>query len=261
MQTINATASQYRLINWTTQGTDTNFTNRIAYNVSTTLSLSADTLWDWYSGVAIWCRTYRVASARQGTAITAVNLKTGQILWDIISLDYQYNPNCNPIDHGKFAMLTALGYYNFYDEFTGKLLGKSDMFPYPWDKPAFGAYDATSAYGMFFRNAYTAVYAINWETGKIVWKYESPNNPFETPYTDENGTTVSSWNGGMLVADGKIYIANTEHTPSQPITRGWRLHCINATTGEGIWNITGSMSIGPIADGYMPASNSYDGNT
>jgi hypothetical protein len=261
VQTINATASQYRLINWTTQGTDTNFTNRISNNVSTTLSLSADTAWDWNQGVAIWTRTYRVASARQGTALTAVNLKTGQVMWDFVTPDYMYNPICNDIDHGKLALLTALGHYNFYDEFSGKLLFKSDSFPYPWDQPGFGAYDSTSAYGMLFRNAYSAIYAVSWDTGKIVWRYESPNNPYETPYHDENGTTVSSWNGVFWAADGKIYASNTEHTPTQPIARGWKLHCVNATTGEGIWNITGSMTIGPIVDGYMTGSNSYDGYT
>ena len=64
-----------------------------------------------------------------------------------------------------------------------------------------------------------------------------------------------------MIADGKLYTYNTEHTPTEPITRGWRLHCINATTGEGIWNITGPMSVGGIADGYLIASNSYDGYT
>lgn len=261
VQTINATASQYRYINWTTQGTDTNFATRIANNVSATLPLSADTEWDWNQGVAIWTRTYRVNAIRQGAAITGVNLKTGTVLYDFVSPDYMYNPICNDIDHGKLAELTAMGHYNFFDEFTGKLLFKSDTFPYPWDKPGFGAYDATSAYGMLFRNAYSAIYAVSWDTGKIVWKYESPNNAYETPYTDENGSTVSSWNGVIWAADGKIYASNTEHTPTQPITRGWRLHCINATTGEGIWNITGSMTIGPIVDGYMTGSNSYDGYT
>jgi hypothetical protein len=259
VQTINATASQYRYINWTTQGTDTNFTNRVAYNVSATLSLAADTEWDWANGVAIWTRTYRINAIRQGAAITGANIKTGQVLYDFVSPDYMYNPITNVIDHGKLAVNTALGYYNFFDEFTGKLLFKSDPFPYPWDKPGFGAYDATSAYGMLFRNAYSAIYAVSWDTGKILWKYESPNNPFETPYHDENGTGVSSWNGVIWAADGKIYASNTEHTPTQPITRGWRLHCINATTGQGIWNITGTMTIGPIVDGYMSASNTYDG--
>ena len=60
-----------------------------------------------------------------------------------------------------------------------------------------------------------------------------------------------SFNAGCQVADGKLYIYNTEHTPSQPITRGWGLHCINATTGELIWKIKTPGAVGPIADGYM----------
>jgi hypothetical protein len=62
-----------------------------------------------------------------------------------------------------------------------------------------------------------------------------------------------------MVADGKLYTYNTEHTPSQPITRGWGLYCINATTGQGLWNITGPMQPGAISDGYLTAGNSYDG--
>ena len=107
------------------------------------------------------------------------------------------------------------------------------------------------------------MYAVNWTTGLIEWKYESPNNAYETPYTDANGTTVSSWNGGILVADGKLYDYNTEHSPTQPITRGWKLHCVNATTGDGIWNITafsGSRDFrGAVADGYLAFDNFYDG--
>ena len=41
--------------------------------------------------------------------------------------------------------------------------------------------------------------------------------------------------------------------------RDRKLHCINVTTGEGIWNITGSMSAAAVADGYLTASNRYDG--
>ena len=107
-----------------------------------------------------------------------------------------------------------------------------------------------------------------------MWKYEAPT-PFEyeTPYLGSEGKGVYSWdpfstNG--IIADGKFYVQNCEHTPTEPITRGWGLHCINATTGEGIWNTTGLwadyltrdravtnlMSIlpGPIADGYLFAS-------
>jgi hypothetical protein len=151
------------------------------------------------------------------------------------------------------------GYFNIYDQITGDLLYKTDAMDYPWDEPGFGAYDIGSAYGMIFRGAYSGVYAFDWDTGKIVWKYEAPTNPYETPYTTTNGTTVNAFYGTFKIFDGKVYIQNTEHTPTQPITRGLKLHCIDAYTGEGIWNITGCMTPGAMSDGYLTASDSYDG--
>jgi outer membrane protein assembly factor BamB len=134
---------------------------------------------------------------------------------------------------------------------------------YPWDAPAFGAYDVGSAYGMIFRSAYSGVYAFDWNTGKIVWKFEAPvPAAFETPYINSNGTSIYSWNGGMLIADGKVFTYNTEHSPSEPITRGWKLFAINATSGTNVWNITaysGSRTFrGAIADGYLAFDNFYD---
>jgi outer membrane protein assembly factor BamB len=67
-----------------------------------------------------------------------------------------------------------------------------------------------------------------------------------------------SWNIGANIADGKMYAYNTEHSATVPITRGWKFHCINATTGERIWQVAipGAASkhtadIGPIHDGYV----------
>jgi hypothetical protein len=113
---------------------------------------------------------------------------------------------------------------------------------------------------MFYRAAYSGIYAFNWTNGNLVWKYEAPAiSPYETPYIDSNGTTVYSFNGDAYAADGKIYSINTEHTPTQPITRGWQLHCINATTGKGIFKTILTGSMGAIADGYMAISESYTG--
>ena len=100
-----------------------------------------------------------------------------------------------------------------------------------------------------------------------MWQFESATYPYETPYTGENGTTVSSWHSVACVADGKIYTMNAEHSPDQPLKRGWKLHCINATTGEGIWDITATQAgggdgsrvfQGAMADGYLAISNAYD---
>jgi hypothetical protein len=46
---------------------------------------------------------------------------------------------------------------------------------------------------------------------------------------------------------------------SWPVTRGWGIHCINITNGEGLWKVTGCMTPAAIADGYLAASNTYDG--
>ncbi len=109
---------------------------------------------------------------------------------------------------------------------------------------------------------YDGVVAYNWTNGKVVWryKYDAPY-PYETVYGDDNtGEALYPFYDSIIrIADGKIYTSNTEHTASQPATRGWKLHCINATTGEGLWNITGSMAAGAVADGYLQANNRNDG--
>jgi len=116
-----------------------------------------------------------------------------------------------------------------------------------------------SAYGLLYRQAYSGIYAFDWDDGSIVWKYEAPADyPYETPYINEAGETMYSWNIGANIADGKMYAYNTEHSATVPITRGWKFHCINATTGERIWQVAipGAASkhtpdVGPIHDGYV----------
>ena len=163
-------------------------------------------------------------------------------------------------DHGKVAFLGQRGYFYAYDLATGQLAWKSETMDYPWASNSFGAYSIETAYGMLFRQAYDGVYAFNWTNGKIVWHYKAPTAAnFETPYID-NGIEVYSFNGAAEIADGKMYVYNTEHTPTWPLTRGWGLHCINITTGEGIWKINNPMQQGAIADGYLVAPNPWDGS-
>ena len=82
--------------------------------------------------------------------------------------------------------------------------------------------------------SYDGVYAFNWTNGDIVWHYVDPAVAFETPYTDVNGSQCYSFNGGGLIADGKLYTYNTEHTPTYPLARGWGIQCINMTNGQGL---------------------------
>jgi hypothetical protein len=172
-----------------------------------------------------------------------------------------YSGASDVCDKGIYAFLTAWGTFVGLDIRTGEIRWTSPKMDEPWDANGFGAYDTTSAYGMFYRAAYTGIYAFDWDTGDIVWKYEAPTiTPFETPYITPDGTTVYSFNGEIYCADGKIYSVNTEHTPTQPYTRGWQLHCIDAITGEGIFKtIMGGGRMTAIADGYLAVSESYTG--
>ena len=204
---------------------------------------------------------------RLGYRLIGVSLTTGKVLYNLTYADEPYNADqlpysqsCHVGNNGKLAILMRKGFYNIHNDLTGALLYKTDVGNYPWDEPGFSAYTQASAYGMIYRLGYGGVYAYDWQTGKEVWKYSAiAFSPYETPYTNENGTTVYSFNGANLVADGKIYVQNTEHTPTQPITRGWGIHCLNATTGELLWKIMGSMRPAAVADGYLAASDSYDG--
>ncbi|MEM2099281.1 MAG: PQQ-binding-like beta-propeller repeat protein [Candidatus Bathyarchaeia archaeon] len=259
-----AGANRYRLINWTTKGTSTSFASRIVSNTSYARS-SLPSYIDWSVGLGadVSPVTPEAMGAWYGTTIQGYDLYTGQMLWNITVEDTAYSSYmCTVADHGKVATLMMGGYFMAWDLRTGKLAWKSEAMDYPWGRPGFGAYAIQSAYGMLFRQAYDGVYAFNWTNGKIVWKYKAPAlSAYESPYVDENGATVYSFNAGATIADGKMYTYNTEHTESWPLTRGWALHCINITDGSLVWKIANPMTPGAVADGYLAAANPRDGYT
>ncbi|HLN45879.1 MAG TPA: PQQ-binding-like beta-propeller repeat protein [Candidatus Sulfotelmatobacter sp.] len=272
-----AAPNRYRLINWTTFTTTTNFTARIMNNITWPWS-SLGTAQDFEANVAAWTTALTPAAvgAYYGTQIRGASLITGQQLFDVSVEETMYSGSCTVADHGKVAALMMSGSFMAWDLASGKLAWTSEKMDYPWDASGFGAYAVQSAYGMLFRQAYSGVYAFDWTNGKIVWKYEAPTPyEYETPYTGRNGTGVYSFDPFSscgIIADGKMYVVSSEHTPTEPVTRGWGLHCINATTGKGIWFTTGAWGFsitlqdpistfpGPIADGYLvaSASNGYN---
>ncbi len=257
----NAANPNYRLINWTTKGSSTNFTSRIISNTSYA-SASLPSLIDWQTGygATVTSLTPPEVGAWYGTNVVGFNLYTGAVLWNTTVKDTCYSMTVCVADHGKVAVLMMGGYFMAWDLATGNLAWKGEAMDYPWAEPAFGAYAIQSAYGMLYREAYDGVYAFDWTDGSIVWHYvDYALSMYESPYTDKNGTTVYSINTGAQIVDGKMYTYNTEHTESQPLTRGWGTLCINATTGELIWRIANPMAIGGLADGYLAAADSRNG--
>ncbi len=270
--TGNAT-NPYRLIKWTTKGTLANLTvgadTRIVSNITWPFS-SLGNCADFESEIAVSTVAINnpATLVATETQIIAASLTTGQVLWNISSgvNTGQFSSGIALADHGKYATRFNDGYWYCWDLKTGKQLWKSELTSWPWG--TFGTYGTTSYGGMIISSNYDCISGIDWNTGEIIWKLEVATNAYETPYTGENGTTVNSWHSVACVADGKIYTFNAEHSPDQPLKRGWKFLCINATTGEGIWNISATQAgggdgsrvfQGAIADGYVAFSDAYDG--
>jgi len=145
-----------------------------------------------------------------------------------------------------------------YDIKTGqKLWGPSKAYNSSW-----GYYDIPFGKGVIgYGNLYTwsmngEVYAFNLRTGAVNWSWSTGNAGIDTPY----GTwPLGTWPMQHILADGKLYVCSG-HDYTPPVYKGAKLYCINATTGEKIWdtlnfNIITSPS---IADGIMLWFNGYD---
>jgi hypothetical protein len=264
----NTTVPKYRLINWSlgfdygAGGSMINIGMRVATNISWPMS-SMGTV-DYETGVAVFTNSISVNSLSStdwagtppiiDTLLTAYNLLTGALMWNkTTGIQYMISSGSTAVaDQGRFAVRFEDGLFHCWDLRNGDHLWKQELTSYPWGR--YGSYNIASYGGVLFATQYDGVVAVNWTDGTIAWRYhnEAPYS-FETPYQN-----YYPFFTGVEIADGKVYAYNSEHTPTQPLTRGWQLHCINFTTGEGIWNITGSMSPGAIADGYLTASCSYD---
>ena len=261
----NLGGGEYRLINWSTGGNSNNFANRIVSNTTYARS-SLPSLIDYNTGLGANTQGISQDQVYVGQRITAFNAWTGEELWEKEVMDEPlYTGFGSIVDHGKVAILSATGRYIAYDLATGNLAWYGEQMDYPWASCAFGAYSRMSAYGMIFREAMDGIYAYSWDDGSIVWKYtaEAPA-VYEQPYTEENAKTVMpfySFGVGGIIADGKFFTWNYEHTESWPVARGWSVHAIDVFTGEAVWEMMGCRIPQAVADGYLIASNSYDGYT
>jgi outer membrane protein assembly factor BamB len=139
-----------------------------------------------------------------------------------------------------------------YDYNTGDLKwGPTDSQP-AWD---YYGINTRSAYGKVFACGYAGIlYCYDAQTGNLLWTYESESSQFESPY----GEGRYPFDIG-LIADGKIIIQSSEHSPTKPFWRGSKLRCVDVNTGDEVWTFPFFMSNDPlIADGYLVALNVYD---
>ena len=257
---------EYRLINWTVQGEPgyfgqiTNIGVKVANNISYPFSSIGGfgSAVDYEAGVAVY--TSSVTHPATGSdvpidvRIMGASLTTGDLLWNVSSTVGFSTFPAAIADHGKFAARFNDGHWHCYDLHTGEHLWTSEETSFPWG--TFGCYGQQSYGGMILSNQYDGIAAFNWTNGKIVWFYQDKAPyPYETPYQ----SNYPFFTGTTLIADGKLYTFNAEHTTTQPVTRGWKMHCLNITTGEPIFTIDGDLAPGAVADGYLVASGTYDG--
>jgi hypothetical protein len=141
-----------------------------------------------------------------------------------------------------------------YDLETGEQLWESDP------EPSFNFYGMSC--NIYEGKLLTCGYggeliAYNIKTGEELWTYEATNVGFESPYGNYPI-------GIVFIADGKVYLTSSEHSPTQPLWRGPNLRCIDADTGEEVWKILfwgagmGSGSGAAIGDGYIVGLSLYD---
>jgi hypothetical protein len=270
--TVNKDYTGY-LVNWSVSGSSSNFNSRIVSNITVTIPNSYRTIYqigsygalgsyDPETGITIVGSRF-IYGGYYGSMYEAVNLVTGQLLWNISTpvtkMESMYRPTNTWHQHGIYVCEMELGYWQARSAFDGHILWETHMDDVPWGE--FWMYDEAAYGDLLLGTGYTGVWALNETNGDIAWHYVDPAVPFESPYNSANGTIDCYPVQSIIVADGKVYVSNTEHTPSAPSTRGWGLICLNATTGEKLWKISGTlMGPGPCADGYMASASSYDGN-
>ena len=184
-------------------------------------------------GTLMWATTPTLPPVEGGT----VNMRGGRQTADL--------------DSKVFTMeLKETSQIFVYDLDTGNLL---------WNTEPLGAW---GMYGMgttvhdgvlYVNTNYEGkVYAFNARTGTKLWEWADDTCGFEGPYV--------RWPLGRSVtyADGKIYLTTGEHSHTQPLFRGWSMYCVDANTGEGLWNITGVWGDPLLADGYLVSFNGMD---
>lgn len=205
--------------------------------------------------------------------ITAISLKTqtcGNISW---AQTYQPAPGNNTraimdwdVANGVFVFedKESLTHYG-YSLTTGQYLwGPSQITnDFTMDYNYMAQFLERIAYGKLYVSGYSGIiYCYDVKTGDLLWTYgnggagNSTLSGFTTPY-GRYPVFIAT------IADGKVFLDTTEHSPNSPLYKEALYRAVNATNGKELWtipfygdNMYGGQS--PIADGYLAMLNSYD---
>ena len=112
--------------------------------------------------------------------------------------------------------------------------------------------------GRLFSTGYGGVvYSYNVTTGTLLWKYEAADRYNEILWSNNWPLSV------RFVADDKLYLTHSEHSPVNPLPRGAPFLCLNVENGSKVWEVpirSTDWGGGPvIGDSIIATWNSYDG--
>jgi hypothetical protein len=119
------------------------------------------------------------------------------------------------------------------------------------------------AYGKIYVTGYGGVlYSYDITNGKLLWTYGNggPGNSTFAGLETSYGTYPYDLD---VIADGKLFLGSTEHSPNSPFYKDVRYRVINATDGTEIWTLMGwgtgmDATYDRVADGYFVFLNTYD---
>ena len=93
----------------------------------------------------------------------------------------------------------------------------------------------TIQYGKLYSNGMSGImYAYDALTGQLQWNYT-----YADPFKEVLWSNYWSSLRPRFIADGKIYLGQSEHSVNQPQPRGAPFVCLDAETGEVIWSVYG----------------------
>jgi hypothetical protein len=204
-----------------------------------------------------------------GANITALNLNAskgavGQVLWT-----KYYPPAPGNNTRGIEGWDPNAGVFIFWDKenkvISGYSLANGDKLwgTEPVNDWMFLPNSVLVAYGKAYWTGYGGItYCYDVKNGSLLWTYgnggpgNSTSSGLETPW-GRYPTFVD------VIADGKIYLCTTEHSPNTPLYKDSLFRCINATDGTEIWTLMGyatQMYGGSdlVAEGFFAFLNCYD---
>lgn len=203
------------------------------------MNITAISIKDNEEGKILWNKFYPVASDNQTRKIIAVDATANTFV----------------CQDKESLRLTA---YHLSDGSAAWTVNPDDA---KWDTMRS---TSLAAYGNLYVSGFDGIlHAYSMQNGSLLWTYGNGGEGNSTYAGLE-----TAWGHYPIfvdvIADGKIYLGTTEHSPDSPFYKGALNRCINASTGEEIWTMTGwgtGMYVGQsniVAEGCYIYLNCYD---